>query len=630
MGLESHNHPSAVDPFNGAATGVGGIIRDIISQGCKPIAILDCLRFGPPTTPRQRLLLDQVVLGISSYGNCVGIPNQGGDTEFAQEFTTNPLVNAMCVGVAHQEDIIRSIASVPGHKLLLFGSSSGRDGIGGVTFASEELDDAQQENRGSVQIGDPLTEKVLIDAIIELRDRKLLSGLQDLGGGGLVCAAVEMAEKGGLGVNLDLEQVPLREQNMKAWEILVSESQERMLAVVDPTNLSDVKRVLDKFDLNYAVVGEITEGNTFEGYHHDELQTELPVDFTINGFPEPKREVGEPLINSVSLVPRDGHPLEVLLSSFNLSSRQPIYQQYDQHVQGNTVIGAERDSGVILLPNEKYLVTAAGTNSYLVGVAPESGAALATLSIIRKVIVRGALPIGMVDSLNAGNPEKPSSYGEFVSMIRGVATVSHELDLPVVGGNVSLYNESEQNGKIYKILPSPFVGICGLIDTGEPIPDLLRDDTETTIYILGQRSGILKGSEYGRYYGSDDELKIDYDLERECMNFIIENNDQITSATPIGHGGLLGTLAKWAIQSEVGIELESEENKAVLYGENTPRYLLQLTTSQVDYLQQENTSISLHKIAVIRDDATFVADRSWSLEELDKIWSEPLRTAMQT
>ncbi|MHA2252902.1 MAG: phosphoribosylformylglycinamidine synthase subunit PurL [Candidatus Kariarchaeaceae archaeon] len=419
LGLESHNHPSAVDPFNGAATGVGGIIRDILSQGCRPIAILDCLRFGYPVENRQKLLLDQVVLGISSYGNCVGVPNLGGDLEFAEEFTGNPLINAMCVGVVKKEDIIRSIADNPGDLLLLFGATTGRDGIGGVTFASEELDDQQQESRGSVQIGDPLTEKLLIDAVIQLRDRKLLHGLQDLGGGGLCCAAAEMSEKGKSGVSINLDKIPVREENMKAWELLISESQERMLGIIPEINLDKATKILDDLELTWAVIGKITDDGRFKAKSEDELVVDLPIDLVINGFPEPVRNQGlVSTFEEVTKKDKNLHPLIELLSSFTISSKECVYQQYDQHVQGNTVISPGRDAGVLYLPNGKFLAISAGTNSYMCSRDPRNGAALSTLAVLRSIVARGAEPIGLVDSINAGNPEKAESYTEFVEMLK--------------------------------------------------------------------------------------------------------------------------------------------------------------------------------------------------------------------
>ncbi len=630
IGLESHNHPSAVDPFNGAATGVGGIIRDIVSQGCRPVAVLDCLRFGFPDSPHQKLLLDQVVLGISSYGNCVGVPNLGGDLEFAEEFASNPLVNAMCVGVAKQDKIIRSVANEPGDLLLLFGSSTGRDGIGGVTFASEELDDTQQESRGSVQIGDPLTEKLLIDAVLELRDLDLLHGLQDLGGGGLACAAAEMAEKGGTGVKLELIKVPLREEGMQGWEILVSESQERMLAVLPEDNLQEALRIIESKELAWAVVGRVTEGGKFYAEYRGEVVADIPIDFTINGFPEPVREQGELQIETDDRPVVETDYLVAMLSDINIASKRPVFQQYDQHVQGNTVIPPGGDAGVIVLPNGKYLAIAAGTNSYLVSRNPMLGSALATLQIVRSVVCRGALPIGMVDSLNAGNPEKKDSYRQFVDAIRGVADVSHKLEIPVVGGNVSLYNEADLDGKRQRILPSPFVGIIGLVEEGEPIPDILHPD-ESAVVQIGVSPDFMAGSQFHRMFGgTGGKMRVQFELEQKLLEELIGSN--YLAATDVGRGGLVTTLAKWAIRSGVGLRVKTEDTSIeFLWGENSPRYLIQVPINILETTLErlKETNIPAEVVAEVTKDRIFIFGKEYPLNQLREIWENPVNQALE-
>lgn len=630
LGLESHNHPSAIDPFNGAATGVGGIIRDIVSQGCKPVAVLDCLRFGNPTTPRQKLLLDQVVLGLSSYGNCVGVPNLGGDVEFAPEFTGNPLVNAMCVGVARSDQIIRSVAKEPGDLLLLFGAATGRDGLGGVTFASEDLSEEDQlESRGSVQIGDSLTEKLVIDAVLQLRDAGLLHGLQDLGGGGLACAAAEMAEKGKTGIFLELQKVPQKAVDMQGWEILVSESQERMLGIVAPDDLTAATRILDNLELAWAVVGKVTDTGVLESAYFEQFETRIAVDFVINGFPEPKRAIGiippaEPIIAQ----PVDS-PVGIFLelfSSVNLSSRQPVFQQYDQHVQGNTVIPPGMDAGVIHLPNNKYLAIAAGTNSYQVSRHPYMGTILATLAQFRAVIARGAVPIGMVDSLNAGNPENPASYAEFVEIIKGVAEVSHKFATPIVGGNVSLYNESEQHGITRKILSSPFVGIAGLLDS-LPIPDKLHA-TNSTLILLGLTHGFLEGSEYHRKFGGDGgEMRVDFPLELQLATFLQSNISAFRSVTDVGRGGMLITLAKWALQSSIGVTLTATDaTPSFLFGEHGARYLLEV--ADVESFKALAGDLPFSVIGITTANPQFTAlQTSWNLSELRSIWEQAMLEA---
>ncbi len=631
LGLESHNHPSAVDPFNGAATGVGGIVRDILSQGCKPIAILDCLRFGMPTSHRQKFLLDQVVLGISSYGNCIGVPNLGGDIEFSKEFETNPLVNAMCVGIVEKGKVIRSIAKNPGDLLFLFGSKTGLDGIGGVTFASEILEEEpNSEKRGSVQIGDPLTEKLLIDAVLELRDKQLISGLQDLGGGGLACAAAEMAEKGKTGVELDLNKVPLKVKGMKGWEILISESQERMLAVVPPEHIDEVQSVIEKYALANAIVGKVTDTGMFRAWHNDELIADIPVDFTVNGFPEPERTIGKlqtrkTFEKHVILDVRD--VLLNLSSNPDLALKTGVFQQYDQHVQGNTIVSPGTGATSLMLPNGKSLVLAAGTNSYLVGLNPRVGTELATLEIVRKVWARKGEPLAMVDSLNFGNPEKTESYTEFVESIRGLGNLSHKLDIPVVGGNVSLYNETDST----KILPSPFVGIVGL-NSGEPYRPIV--EVGDVFYLIGSRHGHLYGSQLLRYYGIGEETppQIDYAEEKRIGNFLI-SLDSIKSSYHIGRGGLLLTLSKILVTESVGITCEDNidfTNLHFSFGEHAPRYLVGVSENNQRTFEKhlEMNNIQHLKLGVIGGSQIKAKGLAIQMGEIKERLSKPIMEAL--
>lgn len=632
LGLESHNHPSAVDPFNGASTGVGGIVRDILSQGCRPIAILDCLRFGIPSSHRQKFLLDQVVLGISSYGNCIGVPNLGGDLEFSSEFASNPLVNAMCVGIVEKDKVIRSVARDPGDWLVLFGSRTGLDGIGGVTFASEIIDEEKGlENRGSVQIGDPLTEKLLIDIVMELRDKHLLCGLQDLGGGGLACAAAEMAEKGKNGVHLFLEKVPLKVPDLKPWEILVSESQERMLAVVSPENLEEVIETISKYGVNVSVVGEVTPSGHFIATYEDEVVADLPVDFVVNGFPEPEREKGEfhPRIIDIQRSPFTD-PFDVLnhfLSSPDLASKEDVFQQYDQHVQGNTVISPGTGAGAIMLPNGKVLVMAAGTNSYLVGLNPRLGTSLATLEVVRKIWAKKGIPIGLVDSLNFGNPENPVSYTEFVESIHGLSEISHNLEIPIVGGNVSLYNESGSS----KVLPSPFVGMVGLQATAEPyVPSIEEGDH---LFVVGRRSGYLYGTQLLRQVEIEvmEELpKIDFHQERKIADFLMDT-PEIKGSFHVGRGGLLLSLVKLFSHYGVGGDISIPiDDLAFLFGEHAPRYIIALKVGDKRKVEEKAKTwgISLIHLGTAGDEVIKLGPYSIHLDQLRTKLRIPLKEAL--
>lgn len=635
IGLESHNHPSAVDPFNGAATGLGGIIRDILSQGCRPVAVLDCLRFGLPNVNRQKLLLDQVVLGISSYGNCVGIPNLGGDVEFASQFDTNPLVNAMCVGIVEKEKVIRSIAETTGDKLLLFGSKTGRDGIGGVSFASENLDESQnKETRGSVQIGDPLTEKILIDAVLLLNDKGLLNGLQDLGGGGFVCAAAEMAQRGGKGASVYLEKVPVKAENMAGWEILISESQERMLAVVDPQAIKEVTKILDTFELPWAVVGEITEDKRFLAGFNESLEVDVDIDFLISGFPIPEREVDETFQQIFeNRVAYEGieQTIDLFLSHTDLSSRLSVFQQYDQHVQGNTTIPAGFGAGGIHLPNDKYLAVAAGTNSYLVDNFQKDGSFAATLEVARKIFARGARLIGMVDSLNFGNPEYPNSYGEFVEGLKGVAEFSHEFNVPVVGGNVSLYNESKSPTTRAKILASPFVGFVGLKDSPLHMSELVSD---VSLYMIGEEEGILEGSQFERHFLFDTESDLEINIEQELtLSEFLQSIDFPVYCSHIGRGGFLYALIKWLLASGIGfngVNVKEWSNEK-LYGEHNARYLVGVTKETEARFKEKcnNNQIPYFLIGTTQSDSISLGNINYNVSELRDKWESPMKEVFE-
>ncbi len=637
LGLESHNHPSAVDPFNGASTGVGGIIRDILSQGCRPIAILDNLRFGLPFQNRQKLLLDQVILGISSYGNCVGVPNLGGDLEFDENFEENPLVNAMCVGVVDKDKIIRSVAKNSGDILVLYGGKTGLDGIGGVTFASEVFSDSNNtlEQRGSVQIGDPLTEKKLIDVTLEISEH--LSALQDLGGGGLVCAAVEMAEKGGKGVHLNLNEVHTQIDDIKAWQRLISESQERMLAIINPANLKKITESLDKFEVEWSVVGEINESKLFTAEFNGENVAELPVDFVINGFPEPPRPMTEPdrpIFNSNRRSGGDDLQIALsLLQSVDLASRKEVFIQYDQHVQGNTVVSPFNGGGVLLLPNRKYLSIASGTNSFLVNQSPKLGAELASLEILHKIVSRGGTPIGLVDSLNFGNPDFPDSYWEFVEAIKGVANFSQQLKIPVVGGNVSLYNEKQTESARKKILPSPFIGIIGISDQAPTSPVLTT--VNSRIFLIGSNKGQLIGSQYHKQVSTPTNMKkleVYYEEEQKLMGFL--TSFQLTAARHIGRGGLLVSLIKWLIESKVGFKA----NRALVnlgveekFGEFAPRFLIQVRPEEEVELKGKMRDLKINFVDLGRtssEEVFIYNNNSHTLKELEEAWNKPMKEAL--
>ncbi|MGM0687769.1 MAG: phosphoribosylformylglycinamidine synthase subunit PurL, partial [Promethearchaeati archaeon] len=471
VAMESHNHPSQIDPYNGAATGVGGIIRDVISQGCKPVGLMNCLRFGHPSKLRNAYLLEHVVRGISDYGNSVGIPMVGGDLEFDDSYNGNCLVNVACIGVVKPDKVIRSIARTPGHHLVMFGSTTGRDGIAGVSFASESFSDQEEEKRSAVQIGDPLAKKVLLDTLNELVEEEIIVGLQDLGGGGLACCAGEMAANGGTGARIEVDKVPLREKDMASWEIIVSESQERMLAVVPPKNLDAVLEILARNETPHAVVGQVTDDEHYTVLQAGEVKAKVPIDLLIDGFPVPERVEGAIPAQKQNLdwIEEEYDFSSIILNlmkSLNICDRSWVYSQYDQHVQTNTIVDIGENAGVLEFPFDKKIAFSSSCKSYWCLLNPQQGTANSAANVLRNIVSMGASPILIADCLNFGNPERPESYAQYVEAVRGLGRFSNDFDIPIVGGNVSLYNESKSNGKVRRINPTPEIMIAGLFEPG--------------------------------------------------------------------------------------------------------------------------------------------------------------------
>ncbi len=602
VAMESHNHPSQIDPYNGAATGVGGIIRDVISQGCKAVGLMNCLRFGSPEKPRNAYLLEHVVKGISDYGNSVGIPMVGGEIEFDSSYDENCLVNVVCIGTVKPEQVIRSSAKTPGHKLVMFGSTTGRDGIAGVSFASETFSDEEEENRGAVQIGDPLSKKIVIDTLAELVQEKLIDGLQDFGGGGMTSAAGELASAGGVGVLVNLEKVPLREEGMEPWEIVISESQERMLAIVDPEKLDRVIEILKQNETPFAVFGEVTDDKYYTVKYYDEVVGRLPIALLVDGFPEPERNVVALPTRSSGMgwfeEPED-LPEAVLkvLGSLNICDRSWVYSQYDQHVQSNTVVGIGNNAGVLEFPHGKNVAFTSDCNSFWCYLDPFHGTANSAAESLRNLVSMGAKPVLIADCLNFGNPENPESYTQYVESVKGLGQFSHDFNVPIVGGNVSLYNESVVDGKTYRINPTPQIMIAGVFPNGF-IP--IRRNLITpwaNIFILGETHQELNGSEFQRVtLGQVKGMPPKYMPmeEKRAMHAILEAHSKglIRSCNNVGRGGLAISLLKMALDSEYGFTLDLtgapgsiRSTAETLFSESAGRYLAEVTESnQTEFL----------------------------------------------
>jgi phosphoribosylformylglycinamidine synthase subunit PurL len=578
--VESHNHPSAVEPFQGAATGIGGILRDIVAMGARPIALLDGLRFAEADHAFSR-----AVGGISSYGNSVGVANVGGETVFDEAYRDNCLVNAMCVGLVPVERLLRAQATGSGQLVLLYGATTGRDGIGGASvLASQELDERVSEKRPSVQIGDPFTGKKLIEASSELVQAGLVESLQDCGAAGLASALSEMAADYGIEVYLD--RVPLREPGLEPWEVMISESQERMVVIVRPQMLEAVQAVLDRWELHHAVVGEVTEGGELRAYWHGDLVGAIPARLLTDECPrydlalEPRpataaREIAEH--------PSTADALVELLASPDLRSREFVYRRYDQLVGSRTVRRPGLDAAVLRLrPSLRGLAMTLDGQGRIARLDPFVGGALAILEAARNVACVGGEPLGFTDCLNFGNPEKPEIGWELSEAIEGMAAACRALGVPVVSGNVSLYNET--NGRA--IHPTPVVGAVGLVENVHRVPRGWRDDD--VLFLAEASSMSLAGSEYQAQFGEVGGVPPQLDLEAEArlVSFLWRAAPHASLVHDVSEGGLAVCLAEAALFSGSGAAVELENSPLELFGEVGGRAVLAAAPAEADSLRR--------------------------------------------
>jgi phosphoribosylformylglycinamidine synthase subunit PurL len=572
--VESHNHPSAVEPFQGAATGVGGILRDIFAVGARPIAVLDSLRFGEvKDSQRSRFLLEHAVAGIGHYGNSIGVPTVGGEIYFEPSYEQNCLINAMAVGMAPHDRLTSAAAAGPGNLLILFGARTGRDGIGGASvLASAELGDGDDAKRPTVQIGDPFAEKKLMECSLELLDRNLLASLQDLGAAGLTSSASEMASKGEVGLDIDVGKVPLREADMEPFEVMVSESQERMLCVVEPQLADQVLEVCEKWEVNATVIGEVTDSHTFRIFKDGELVGELPVALLVDDCPlydlEPEAPTTPLYVGGEQQVATDADTLttlKALLASANISSRRPIFEQYDPVVQSRTVRRpGQADAAVLALPvlssrsgaaDEPIPAIAVSIdgNGRRVAVDPRAGAAEVVYECAANLACVGAEPLGLTNCLNFGNPEKPHVAWQLSEAIEGLAQACRELDVPVVGGNVSLYNESPDG----PILPTPVIGMVGKLPDARCAGWLGFTNPGDRIALVGSFNPSRDGSELAKLHGSAPAGALpdkDVSAIRAAHERIRQGvrNKEFTSAHDIAEGGILVAIAECCIATGLG------------------------------------------------------------------------------
>ena len=639
--VESHNHPSFVEPYQGAATGVGGIVRDIMAMGARPIAVMDQLRFGPADAPDTARVLPGVVSGIGGYGNSLGLPNIGGETVFDESYAGNPLVNALCVGTLRVEDLKLAFASGTGNKVMLFGSRTGLDGIGGVSvLGSASFEEGEERKLPAVQVGDPFAEKVLIECCLELYAAGVVVGIQDLGGGGLACATSELAAAGDGGMEVNLDNVPLRAENMSAAEILASESQERMCAVVAPENVEKFREICEKWDVTCAEIGEVTDKkDTYHVYHNGELVIDAPPS-TIDEGPVYERPFARPAWqDELQQEPEIAHPESLvqafknMVSSPALSSRDFITNQYDRYVRGNTVKAKQSDSGVLRINEEtsRGVAISADASGRYTKLDPNMGARLALAEAYRNVAVTGARPYAVTNCLNFGSPENPDVMWQFREAVHGLADGSKELNIPVSGGNVSFYNQTGEE----PILPTPVVGVLGVIDDvhNAIAHDLGSVEEPETLVLLGETKDEFGGSIWQQVSGGGLQglpPQVDLANEAKLAEFFV-GNTSISASHDLSEGGLGIAAFEMAQKNGVGVDLDlsvvHEDALTALFSESASRVLISTASDHLDGVLARAAELGIPAAVVGTTNAsgnfTFAGEEV-AVAELREAWSATL------
>jgi phosphoribosylformylglycinamidine synthase len=630
--IESHNHPSAIEPYQGAATGVGGILRDVFAMGARPIAILDALRFGPLDSGRGRHLFHGVIAGIGGYGNCFGCPTVGGEVYFDEGYTDNPIVNAMCVGLVQHDRLRRASADRAGDVVLLVGADTGRDGIHGATFASVEMDERSAERRPAVQVGNPFLEKLLCEACLRLNELEGVTAIQDLGAAGLTSAAAELAHRGRRGADIDVDRVSRRERGMSAYDVMLSESQERMLIVVRPDAEASAREVFDHFELHADRIGTITGTGRIRVRERGVLVADLPLKALIDGVPlrTPIAVVAEK--RPAPIMPAIEEPEAILLdlvASPNLRSRRPIYRTYDHQVQDDTVIGPGFDAALLRVRGtRKGLALTTDGNPRYVALDPYEGTRAAVAEAARNIVCTGARPIAVTNCLNFGNPQRPVIFGQLQESVRGLADACRALEVPVVSGNVSLYNETSERN----IPPTPVIGMVGLLD------DLslrclagFQEDGDI-VFLLGETREELAGSEYFRLLGAPLEGRpptVSFEAERRLHAAMLDSTGRgvLRCAHDVSDGGLLVALAESALYGGRGLRCPGlagpVSREAAYFGESQGRIVVSVAPRRVPELQQLMTAhhVPLQAIGVVGgEDLQVGSDIRVSLDTLRQAW----------
>ena len=621
--IESHNHPSFIDPYQGAATGVGGILRDVFTMGARPIALMNVLRFGEINHSLTNHLLRGVVKGIGGYGNCIGIPTVGGETNFNKSYNSNILVNAMATGLVNKNKIFYSAASGVGNPVIYVGAKTGRDGIHGATMASAEFSDDTESQKPTVQVGDPFTGKLLLEACLELMKTELILSIQDMGAAGLTSSSVEMASKGNVGIEIDLDEIPVREKNMSSYEIMLSESQERMLMILKKGAEEDAKKIFKKWDLDFAVIGKIISPKEIILKKENTIVCNLPLDFLVNESPELEREyeikTSKANLSNNKIFNKNSIKTTIykIIENENFASKKWIYEQYDSSVMGDTIsTGNNSDASIVKIHGSekgefkgKAVAISTDCNSKYILNNPIEGGKITVAEAARNLVVSGAKPLAVTNNLNFGNPEKKEIMGQIVGSIKGIKEACEQLNTPVVSGNVSLYNET--NGK--SILPTPVIGMVGIVDDIEKIIYMDAKNNET-LFIIGQDEnkydGFLQSSLYQEIF-CDDFLgqvpPIDLKKEKQFQDFVMKLNDNkiINSAHDISDGGLLPCMIEMLLFNKLGIDINlppriqspNEENLLFLhgwlFGEDQSRIIISTNKPDklVEFSKSENIKV---------------------------------------
>jgi phosphoribosylformylglycinamidine synthase subunit PurL len=633
--IESHNHPSAIEPYQGAATGVGGIIRDVFSMGARPIALLNSLRFGELTSPRVKYLFEEVVAGIAGYGNCIGIPTVGGEVQFDAAYEGNPLVNAMCVGLINHEDIKKGQAHGVGNTVMYVGAKTGRDGIHGATFASEELTDQSDENRPAVQVGDPFMEKLLLEACLELVKSDALVGIQDMGAAGLTSSSAEMASKAGSGIEMNLDLVPQRETGMTAYEMMLSESQERMLIVVKKGREQEIVDLFSKYDLEAVAVGVVTDDKMLRLIHRGEVVANVPADALAEEAPVYHKPSAVPayfeefqaMENDIPSVDDYKETLLALLQQPTIASKEWVYQQYDHMVRTNTVVSPGSDAAVVRIRGtRKALAMTTDCNSRYLYLDPETGGKIAVAEAARNIVCSGAKPLAITDCLNFGNPEKPEIFWQFEKAVDGMSEACRVFETPVIGGNVSLYNET--NGTA--VYPTPVVGMVGLVEDLDHVTTQTFKQTGDLIYLLGETKDEFGGSElqkltYGRIFGKAPELDVNVEHKHQQQVLQAIRQGLVDSAHDLAEGGLAVAVSESLFGTELGAEIKLEGNAvSALFSESQSRFLISIKKENKEQFESLVDAATL--IGEVTDSATLkISSANETLilsqvTELEKAW----------